>query len=109
MRAGRRAGQHGRIVGLHRDDFDAGIFCLQRLAHAGDGAARSDPRDKGGNPAVCVAPDLFGGRLSVYFGVCGIIELLRNKGILNLRGQLLRLADGPLHALLARGKHQLGV
>ena len=101
LRMGDSAGSTPTIAHL-------GLALLQHLADAGERAAGADARHEDVDVAVGVVPDLLGRGAPVDLDVRLVLELLREHGAGGLGGDLLGACDGALHALAARGEHELG-
>ena len=107
MGSGPALAEHGGVLGLHRDHLQRRVALLQILACAGDGPAGAHARHKDIHLTAGVLPDLRAGAGPVGGGVGGVDELAGDKAVRYLPGQLLRLGDGPRHALGPLGEDQL--
>ena len=94
MRSFLSAGKHRRTFRFHGDDLEIGFVFLECFAHTGDGAARAHPGHQYISPAVAIVPDFLGSGQAVDFRIGRILKLPGQKGILILRGHLLRALDG---------------
>ncbi len=94
--AGATLGDDRAVDGFYRDHFHAGFSLFQDLTYAGDRAAGADAANDNVNLAIGVFPNFFRSRLAVNFRIRRILELLRHKIILVLRGNssALRMAPG---------------
>ena len=107
MRTGDAGREHSGALRLDCHHPYGGVLRFQILPDAGHGAARADTGDKNVYPSVGVLPDLGAGRLAVRLRVRRVHKLAGDKAVGNLRRQLVRFGDRPLHALSALGQHQL--
>ena len=107
MRAGRSLGQDGRTGRLNRDDVHVRVLRLQIFARARNGAAGADARNENIDGAIRILPDLRAGRGAVDGGVGRIRKLAGQEAAGRLRGDLLRLGNGTLHALRAVRQDEL--
>ena len=86
-----------------------GLALLEHLADAGDRAAGADAGHEDVDGAVGVVPDLLGRWCARWIsGFAGVLELLGEDGARGLGDDLLGACDRALHALGARGEHELG-
>ena len=107
MRARAALAQNRGGGGFHGDDLGGGFALLEELARAAQRAARTDARNKNVDFTVGVGPDLGAGRLVVRLRVRRIDELPGDEAVRRLRGELLGLGDGALHALGTVGEDEL--
>ena len=92
---------------LYGDDLDRGLAFLEELACTGQRTAGTDARNKNVNFSVGVGPDLGAGGFIVCLRVRGIDKLPGDKAVRRLRGDLLGLGNGTLHALCTIGEDKL--
>ena len=107
MRAGVALAQDRRGRRLHGHDLDLRALGLQVLADTRHSAAGADARNKDVHIAVRILPDLRAGRRAVDRRVGRVDKLAGDKAVGDLRGQLVGLRDGPLHALRAVREDEL--
>ena len=81
---------------------------LEEARGARDGAAGAHARNQRVNGTLGGVPDLGAGGLVVGLRIGGVHKLARDDGARNLCDELVGLGDGALHALGARGQHDLG-